>query len=750
MNIPAGIYTLTLGSELIVDEDLTMLGAGSGDTIIEAAASPIDATSRVFAITAADVSLSDVTIRHGVATHGGGILNTGTLMFTNGSISNNKAANDLGGGIYNEGTLTVIASTVSGNEAGVKGGGVFNGDEATADIVSSTINDNSTGVDGGGIMNSFGATLSLTDSVLRGNSAWAGGGIFSTWSATLTLANSIVTGNEAQNGGGIRSDLTTLTLTDTVVSHNRANGSEGGGVVNNGGRLEMSNSIVTGNSSSVSGGGIYNAEGTLTITNSTINGNNAADKGGGIWNSGGGVAELTNVTISGNSSTGNCCVGQGGGGVYNNDGNISLTNSTISANTASKDGGGIYNFGGTITLTESAISGNTAVNNSGGVFNIAPVAFTTTLINTTVSGNTASLDGGGIFNVGHAKMALTNTTISNNTANFDGGGLQNVNIVDMINSIVSGNAAPSNPDCSAFTSLGHNLIGNVSGCSFNAATGDLTNVDPLLGLLQDNGGDTFTHALLPGSPAIDYIPVENCAVDTDQRGVSRPQGLACDIGKYEVAPIPPPTGMVSWWPGDGNAEDIIDGNDGTLVGGAGFAPGLVGQAFSFDASLDSGVIVPNGANLNMTEAITLDAWIKPSSFPNAYPAVVRRNTNAAASSQYNLAVTDQGEAHCNIGNFVGPVGGTVVLNEWTHLACVYDRVAARVYVNGEEVAAAPATQPIPASSLPLGIGRVESLTSRNFDGLIDEVEIFNRALSADEIRAIYEAGSGGKIKLPPP
>ena len=97
-------------------------------------------------------------------------------------------------------------------------------------------------------------------------------------------------------------------------------------------------------------------------------------------------------------------------------------------------------------------------------------------------------------------------------------------------------------------------------------------------------------------------------------------------------------------------------------------------------------------------------------------------------------------------NFVGPVGGTVVLNEWTHLACVYDRVAARVYVNGEEVAAAPATQPIPASSLPLGIGRVESLTSRNFDGLIDEVEIFNRALTEDEIRAIYDAGSAGKIK----
>ena len=121
-----------------------------------------------------------------------------------------------------------------------------------------------------------------------------------------------------------------------------------------------------------------------------------------------------------------------------------------------------------------------------------------------------------------------------------------------------------------------------------------------------------------------------------------------------------------------------------------------------------------------------------------------------AGNQYILAVTDQGQAHCNIGDFGAPVGGMVDLNEWTHVACVYDRVAVRVYVNGEEVAAAPATQPIPASSMPLGIGRAESNTSRNFDGLIDEVEIFNRALTRDEIQAIYEAGSQGKIKLEPP
>ena len=222
---------------------------------------------------------------------------------------------------------------------------------------------------------------------------------------------------------------------------------------------------------------------------------------------------------------------------------------------------------------------------------------------------------------------------------------------------------------------------------------------------------------------------------------------AGSAGKIKPAGHQPPEGMVSWWPGDGNASDIQGGNHGTLSGDAtASADGIVGQAFSFDASLNSGVIVPHGANLNMTEAITLDAWVRPLSFPNAFPTVMRKHTDAASNIQYILAVTDQGKAHCNIGNFGVPTGGTVVLNGWTHLACVYDRVAVRIYVNGEEVAAAPATQQIPAGSMPLGIGRAESYTIRNFEGLIDEVELFDRVLTAAEIKAIYDAGSAGKRK----
>ncbi len=219
---------------------------------------------------------------------------------------------------------------------------------------------------------------------------------------------------------------------------------------------------------------------------------------------------------------------------------------------------------------------------------------------------------------------------------------------------------------------------------------------------------------------------------------------AGSAGKRKPAGIAPPAGMVSWWPGDGNASDIVDGNTGTIVGGATFTNGLVGQAFSFDAGLSSGITVPNSANLNPTGAITIDAWVKPFSFPNAFPTVVRKRI---IDPQYLISVTDQGEGHCNIGGaWADPVGGVVPLNEWTHLACTYDRVAVRLYVNGVEVAISPATQAIPVSSDVLGIGKLDGSTSRNFDGLIDEVEIFNRALSAAEIKAIFEAGSAGKRK----
>jgi len=90
------------------------------------------------------------------------------------------------------------------------------------------------------------------------------------------------------------------------------------------------------------------------------------------------------------------------------------------------------------------------------------------------------------------------------------------------------------------------LIGTGDGCSFVPATGDLVNVDPKLGPLADNGGPTLTHALLPGSPAINHIPAGDCVVTRDQRGAFRPQGAGCDIGAYEYVV-----------PGDANGDGVV-------------------------------------------------------------------------------------------------------------------------------------------------------------------------------------------------
>ena len=105
--------------------------------------------------------------------------------------------------------------------------------------------------------------------------------------------------------------------------------------------------------------------------------------------------------------------------------------------------------------------------------------------------------------------------------------------------------------------------------------------------------------------------------------------------------------------------DVEDGNNGMLTGGTTYGTGYVGQAFNFDASTNSGVIVPSTPSLNPTDAITIDAWVNPSSFPNTGPAVVRKDTNNVGTTQYSFSVGDgitAGVLSCNIGGFASASG----------------------------------------------------------------------------------------------
>ncbi len=329
--------------------------------------------------------------------------------------------------------------------------------------------------------------------------------------------------------------------------------------IDNGGTLTLTNSTVSGNSSTQGdGGGIYNVAGTLTLTNSTVSGNSAT-QGGGIVNQG--MLTLTNSTVSGNSAT------QGGG--IGNQGMLTLTNSTVSGNFA-KDGGGIFNtLGSTLTLSNSTASGNSATQgNGGGIDNFG----TLTLANSTASGNSAT-QGGGIFiqsvvqNGPYSQADLTFSTIYGNMASVGGdiavediaGYSSNgapkpskqVSHVRISNSIVAAHSAHPGPDISAtLISYGYNLFQDNSGATFDPATSKQHGTDKTLSVndltklfadpvgLRDNGGPTRTYALGPGSPALDQIPLVAChvkGITTDQRGVKRPDGneRVCDIGAYE-------------------------------------------------------------------------------------------------------------------------------------------------------------------------------------------------------------------------
>jgi hypothetical protein len=269
--------------------------------------------------------------------------------------------------------------------------------------------------------------------------------------------------------------------------------------------------------------------GTLTVTNSTIS-DNTAFGGGGILNVG--TLTVTNSTISDNTAS------HTGGGIYNNFGTLTVTNSTFSDNTAfTGDGGGIENHG-TLTVTNSTIAGNTASFIGGGILNFTG---TLTVTNSTISDNTAS-DGGGIMNTGFRDsagyMALENSTISDNSARR-GSGVSNGfrGTLTVKNSILANSSSGGN--CSAasgtFTALGVNLADDGLCPGFD----EFGSTEINLGPLADNGGPTFTHALRLGSVAInaatDCTLVDGeTPVSTDQRGVTRPQGPACDVGAFEL------------------------------------------------------------------------------------------------------------------------------------------------------------------------------------------------------------------------
>ena len=299
-------------------------------------------------------------------------------------------------------------------------------------------------------------------------------------------------------GGGIFNQ-TTLALTECIISNNCVVGGQGG---------ETTSGFAGGGGNGL-GGGIFNA-GLLFLTNCTLLSNTALGGQGGM------------ATAGGTDGSG----GQGFGGAIESETPATLVGCSITGNRALGGGG----------------NGGPGSGSGGGVYNLSDLALYTSTIASNLAGGSSFDFGGGIYDSG-TSLLLRSCTISGNEADF-GGGISGS--ADLGNTVLAGNIAGASPDCSGFiTSSDYNLIQNTSGTTISGATArNITGQNPLLGPLKDNGGPTFTMALLPGSPAVDKG--RNFNLSRDQRGAPRPfdksisnatGGDGTDIGAFEVGGV---------------------------------------------------------------------------------------------------------------------------------------------------------------------------------------------------------------------
>jgi CSLREA domain-containing protein len=366
----------------------------------------------------------------------------------------------------------------------------------------------------------------------------SGGGNTRVWwiepGSGIALRQIAVVNGDSNDGGGIYNSGSIAVYSTTIDSNNAS--LHGGGVYNKG-IMTIVNSAFKQNTSYLESGAIDNRD-TLTITNCRFTNNVVtAGGGGGIGTYHDTATIITHSTFSGN-------IANVGGGI-DNAGNLAISDSAISGNTARNWGGGISNWN-QMVVQNSTISGNSAFDYGGAIYaNNDYYSGELNIVNSTISGNDAGVYGGGIYaahSAGPTNLGIVFCTISDNAAPT-GGGIYNSGETSLLSSIIAN--SPSGSDCQvnvgSITDAGHNLDSDGS-CGLDPASGSLPNTDPLLGPLQDNGGPTLTHALLPGSPAIDAGDNDQCPT-IDQRGIPRPvdgdeDGVPiCDIGSFEYQVI---------------------------------------------------------------------------------------------------------------------------------------------------------------------------------------------------------------------
>lgn len=598
ISLPANTYVLAIAGreedasasgDIDILDNLTINGAGATTTIIDG--SSLDRIFHITGTTNLTVSMSNIKIQNGgfeidsdVADPlGGGIYNAlpeASLFISDSILLNNQSFDSIlgspsgGGGIYNAGSLQISNTDILTNSS-PSGHGIFNVGDAI--ITGGNLAFNSTVVGGGGTILNQG-TLFVEGTHLFRNYSYGGAGVNNSSTGQATLENVSIYSNSVYLDGGGVLNFGTITVTNSTVYANKTNSSSGGGIANYLGNFHVISSTIHDNtavSGFANGGGIYVFNGVLDITNSAIF-SNSAGVGGGIYlkdgelllnnnvisgnvanTVGGGIYSIKPLSIEQNNITDN--VAQAGGGVYVDGTVLTVTASTIQNNQASEAAGiGLYNSS-LLTLQNSTISHNSAITEGGGIlidpssnsFIVASTIYSNSAatgggilnygqlesINSTVSSNEASQEGGGIWSEANTGTFLENVTVAENNAPSGAGIYHFGSTTAITNTIIANNGGEN---CNLPLTTTYFSLENSNDCGLSN-TGNITNTNPLLGSLANNGGSTLTHALLSISPAIDAGDNANCPT-TDQRGGIRPfdgddNGTAvCDIGAIEYNP----------------------------------------------------------------------------------------------------------------------------------------------------------------------------------------------------------------------
>jgi hypothetical protein len=694
-----------------------------------------------------------------------GVLNCAGCTFTTNSVSagfkvkNGNVGQAQGGAIWSQSTLTVSQSSFFGNQAAGQGTGNVG-----------TGNDRAGEGSGGAIFN--GKTFALFTSTFANNLARGGNG-------GLRQGSSCPGG---QGRGGAIFNLGTLNATNCTLVANTATGGNAGPSASGG---------ASGGDGA--GGGLFNTNGTAVLVNLTFASNNAAggagdpfgvaglSSGGAICNSNGTV-RLYNTIVAYSTSGSNCS-----GTLTDAGHNLSSdTSGGLSLNNTDPLLGPLGDYGSP-TLTVPLLAGSPAIDGGStatapandqrgharpygaaadiGAFESSPPYFIGGLINglagaqanVTIGSSNVTTTSSGSY--GLEGFTAGTYTVTPSLASFLFAPPSSLITVgpDQVNVNFNAYLPAGNPPTIITEPVSRtNVVGTMAAFAVTADGSAPLNYQWSFNGTNISGATNATLLLAN----VQTTQAGNYAVWVTNYYGSILSSNAVLTVNLLASCVPPPAGLMGWWRGEGDASDSAGGNTGSVTGVVSYLPGEVGEAFAFNGS--GGISAPGspGSSLDIAtgSGITIECWLEPTSTTNQGPIVLWSTRFGGLQFwvepglQLFANLQDSSQQYPNDHMVFAPAG-LLSTNSFQHVALTYDKTSglAVIYLNGTPVVSTNMGSFSPQTGGPLYIGKLPRQPVDPdicYVGLMDELGVYNRALSQGEIQSINNAGSDGKCPIP--